>query len=61
MLVIAKASLEVTDSKNFGRTTSVPKSALHYEMDKIPRSGNLLYSSLVLPELKKVRREFNVY
>ena len=48
----------VTDSKKMGRTISVPKSALRYELDKgqIPLSGNLLYPSLVLPELKVGRK-----
>ena len=48
----------VTDSMNMGRITSVPKSALYYE-GQMPRSGNLLFPSLVLPELTKVGRELN--
>ena len=51
-------SIFVTDSMTVGRTTSAPKSALLYELDmQIPQSGNLLYPSLVLPELKEVGRE----
>ena len=41
-----------TDSMIMGRTTSVPKSALVISWIRlIPRSRNLLYPSLVLPEL----------
>ena len=50
----------VTDLMIVGKTTSMPKSALRYELDKA-RSVNLLYPSLVLPVLKKVGRELNVY
>ena len=41
-----------------GRTTSVPKSALHYELDEV-RYPDLETCSFPVPELKKVRREIN--
>ena len=34
LLIQSKYAMYVTDSMQMGRTTSVPKSALHYELDK---------------------------
>ena len=39
----------------------LPSERLRVGQGHIPRSGNLLYPSLVLPELKEVGGELNVY
>ena len=61
-IVYSLWSIHVTDLMKMGKTTNVPKSALHYKLEK-PRFPDLeTWTNPVLfsQNLKKVERELNV-